>query len=235
MWNDIKNPTQTRVPAGANTNAGIWLALAIALGLHALILLLPLPGQSPGARPVSAQIELRLTTFDPIPVPQPVPEPRDTRPESVPLVKATSQAALAASRAATLAPIKHAPEQMNTEEKHPLTNIILSSQFITEDSAADQLFGNPIVGYSTEIQKEFHQKAFHYPERPNLLAMLDQPMQELPFAYTPGLVRFAYDPGIKGDLQRFWDVITPEFGWTSNYGTEVKCVWVLVIAACGWK
>jgi hypothetical protein len=243
MGNDIQNSTQTRTPASANTNPGIWLALAIALGLHALILLLPLPGQVPGARPVSAQIDLRLTTFDPIPVPEPlpepvpepVPEPRDTRPESVPLAETSSQGVSPASRAVILAPIKRGLETMNTEEKRRLTNLVLSSPFITEDSAADQLFGNPFVLYSTEIQKEFHQKEFHYPERPSLLAMLDQPMQELPFAYTPGLVRFAYDPGIKGDLQRFWDVITPEFGWTSKYGTEVKCVWVLVIAACGWK
>lgn len=236
MWKNIKNPTQTRVPAGTNTNAGIWLALAIALGLHALILLLPLPGRVPDARPVSAQIDLRLTTFDPIPapepLPEPVPEPRDTRPESVPL--AETQGISPASRAVTLAPIKRDLETMNIEEKRRLTNLILSSPFITEDSTTDQLFGKSIVLYSAEIQKEFHPKEFHYPERPNLLAMLDQPMQELPFAYTPGLVRFAYDPGIKGDLQRFGDMITPEFSWITRYGTEVKCIWVLVIAACGW-
>jgi len=65
--------------------------------------------------------------------------------------------------------------------------------------------------------------------------MLEQPLPDMPFAYTPGLVNFDYDPGVKGDLQRFWDVITPEFGWRTNNGTEFKCVWVLVIAACGWK
>ena len=65
--------------------------------------------------------------------------------------------------------------------------------------------------------------------------MLDQPLPDLPFAYTHGLVNFAYEPGVKGDLQRFWDVITPEFGWRTKYGTEVKCILILVVAGCAWK
>jgi hypothetical protein len=65
--------------------------------------------------------------------------------------------------------------------------------------------------------------------------MLDQPLPDVPFAYTPDLVYFAYEPGVKGDLQRFWDIITPEFGWRTKYGTEVKCGLLLVIIACGWK
>jgi len=28
-------------------------------------------------------------------------------------------------------------------------------------------------------------------------------------------------------LQRLGDKITPEFGWITKYGTEVKCIWVL--------
>ena len=76
---------------------------------------------------------------------------------------------------------------------------------------------------------------FQFPEQENMITMLNQPMPELPFAYKAGLVNFAYDPGIKGDLQRFWDVITPEFGWRTKHGTEVRCIWILVIGGCGWK
>ena len=119
---------------------------------------------------------------------------------------------------------------MTPMEKTLLTHTILSSQFITDEPAADQLFGPVIARYSIETQKEFH-----YPDKASLVSMLDQPMQELPFAYTPGLIQFAYAPGVKGDLQRFWDVITPEFGWITDHGTEVRCIWVLVIARCGWK
>ena len=68
-----------------------------------------------------------------------------------------------------------------------------------------------------------------------MLTMLNRPMQDLPFEYTPGLVHFAYVPGVRGDLQRFWDVITPEFGWRTNNGTEVRCKLLLVVIGCGWK
>jgi len=111
-----------------------------------------------------------------------------------------------------------------------MTNTILARQFITEESVTDQIFGKQSQQKHTELIKEFH-----YPVRPDMLVMLKRPMQELPFAYTPGLINFAYEPGVKGDLQRFWDVITPEFGWITDNGTEFKCKWLLVIAGCGWK
>ncbi len=119
---------------------------------------------------------------------------------------------------------------MSKIERRQLTNTILARQFFTEESAVDQLFGKPLPQHNTEIQKEFH-----YPLRQNMISMLDQPMPEVPFGYTPDLVYFAYEPGVKGDLQRFWDVITPEFGWRTKYGTEVKCILLLVIVGCGWK
>ena len=119
---------------------------------------------------------------------------------------------------------------MTPVEKTRLAHTILSSQFITDESASDQLFGPASARYSIQPRTDFH-----YPEKANLVAMLDQPMQNLPFEYRPGLIHFAYAPGVKGDLQRFWDVITPEFGMITDHGTEIRCVWVLVIAACGWK
>jgi hypothetical protein len=137
------------------------------------------------------------------------------------------------------APVKTSPvarnlrpdlDSMSEPEKKQLKNTILARQFFTEESAVEQLFGKPLPQHNTEIRKEFH-----YPLRPDLIAMLDQPLPEMPFAYTPDLVYFAYAPGVKGDFQRFWDVITPEFGWRTKYGTEVKCIMVLVIIGCGWK
>jgi hypothetical protein len=88
---------------------------------------------------------------------------------------------------------------------------------------------------TTEGPSSWIKKEFHYPVRQNMMTMLDQPVPDLPFAYTPDLIYFAYDPGVKGDLQRMWDAITPEFGWRTDNGTEFKCKWILIIAACGWK
>lgn len=226
------------------TGPAIWFALAIALGLHGIFLLLPLTGQIPESSPLSAQIELKLTLPEPlqaaaenlIPEQPPArqaavqPAPGDTEPAPVPSVNTPFPMPLQNSRVTTLTPIERDLERMTTENKRRLTSAILSSQFITGKSAADQLFGKPMERSGTTVQTEFH-----YPERPSLVTMLNQPMQELPFEYTPGLIQFAYAPGLKGKLQRFGDRITPEFGWITKYGTEVKCIWVLVIAACGWK
>ena len=223
--------------------SGIWLALLIALGLHGLMLLLPLSGQKTGSGTTLARIELQLIKPEPsaeakeilLAAPEPPPSPaRLTTPMvqeiSAPSVKTPPDVVAPTRPAATLIPIERDPELMSTAEKRRLTHTILSSQFITEESAADQLFGKSLAHNNFAIREEFH-----YPERDNLVTILTKPMQELPFEYRPGLIHFAYDPGVRGDLQRFWDTITPEFGWITKYGTEVKCKWILVIAGCGWK
>jgi len=225
------------------TQSGIWLAYLIALGLHSLILLLPLSGLKTDSSPALARFELRiikpepppaardilLTTPEPSPSPAFLPTP-EVQEISVPPVKTKPEVVVATRPAATLVPIERDPELMSAAEKRRLTQTILSSQFITEESAADQLFGKPIAWHDIENQAEFH-----YPQRDNLTTTLSRPMQELPFEYTPGLIYFAYEPGVRGGLQRFWDTITPEFGWITRYGTEVKCKWILIIAGCGWK
>ena len=190
-------------------------------------------------------IELQLTTFrqQPPAPPEAIPEPEALPPESDSLLISEQPQTTAANEVKPVVveppPITTIPvarnlrrdlDSMSEPEKRRLTNTILSRQFFSEESAADQLFGKPLPQHNTEIRKEFH-----YPLRPDLVAMLDQPLPELPFAYTADLVYFAYDPGVRGDLQRFWDVITPEFGWRTKYGTEVKCIMVLVIIGCGWK
>jgi hypothetical protein len=228
----------------------IGLAFVIALGFHALILILPLTGKTPVSERTLTQVEVRLTTFttpaltppaettlpEPIPEPEQVPEPEPpTEPiesmvESKPDTKPVEPEPAEPMPLPQITELRRDMDSMTATERSRLTSTILSRQFITEETAADKIFGK-----SFELNSTAPQKDFHYPIRPDLLVMLDQPMQELPFAYTPGLVHFAYDPGVKGDLQRFWDVITPEFGWRTKYGTEVRCIWILVIVGCGWK
>ncbi len=119
--------------------------------------------------------------------------------------------------------------QDSNRQSH-LASTLLSRQFISEKSVTEQIFG---VRPGPDNQQD--RQAFHFPDQVDMRSLLDKPLPDLPFEYTPGLVRFAYEPGVRGDLQRFWDTITPEFGWTTRHGTEVRCVWVLLIAACGWK
>ena len=228
--------------------ARIWLALPVALAIHIVVLLLPIAPQSQTAGEDGTSIELQITSFIPqpadirLPEPKPQilpPEPEEkAEPELVVEPPKQVQATVTALADETKPPpgnpvarkLKRDFNTMNEMEKNQLTSTILARQYISEESVVDKLFGKPLVQHNTEIRKEFH-----YPVRPDLISMLDTPMPEVPFAYTPDLVYFAYDPGVKGDLQRFWDVITPEFGWKTRYGTEVRCILVLVIIGCGWK
>jgi hypothetical protein len=234
MQTERQNPH----PPRTGRPISLWLALLAALVLHIAILLLPATKRlSPDHRDIS-QIEVQLI------VPE-LPEPAPPEPEAIPETPPETPRAVVEVQpettpvepqppmlSATAPPpeIPRSPEEMTAAEQKSLSKTILTRQFISEKPVTEELFGRPYWPDSTEPQREFH-----YPVRPDLLAMLDQPMPELPFAYTPGLVRFAYDPGVRGDLQRFWDVITPEFGWRTRYGTEVRCIYVLVIVACGWK
>jgi len=224
----------------AGKKSGIWLAFLFALGLHAIILFLPVSRQSPPVEDVRTQIEVELIKVTPPPqaLPEPVEIPDVPPPVVEPVMPPTERMVEVDKEALPAMPeAEITAEDLDSDfvrlshtEKKQLMNSILSAQFITEESVTEQIFGKQF-----DLQIADPQKEFHFPVRQSMIAMLDQPMPEVPFAYTAGLVRFAYAPGVKGDLQRFWDVITPEFGWRTNNGIEFKCVWVLVIAACGWK
>jgi hypothetical protein len=247
----MQSDKQKKIEVRTGKKAGIWLAFSFALGLHFILLLLPITSQIPVPENSRTPIELQLTTISsqseipllPMPEPEePLPEPEpETIPELPPeppkvvLEEQTEPVPVASEPPALTTGLvaRNLPpdmDNMSEPEKIQLTNTILARQFFTEESAADQLFGKPLVQNNTEIQQEFH-----YPLKQNMVTMLDQPLPDMPFAYTPDLVYFAYEPGVKGDLQRFWDVITPEFGWRTKYGTEVRCILVLVIVGCGWK
>lgn len=239
----MQTASRRKVQNRTGAKAGIWLAFFFALGLHLVLLLVPLANQKPVPETRLSTLELQLTTSRPqivsspalLPEPEkPLPGPTTVAPEQPEVVHEELSRLLPATTEHPAGPItKRVPPDManmNEPEKAQLTNTILARQFFTEESAADQLFGKPIVQNSSEIQKEFH-----HPVRQDMLTMLDQPLPDVPFAYTPDLVYFAYEPGVKGDLQRFWDIITPEFGWRTRYGTEVRCILILVIAGCAWK
>lgn len=225
----------------------IWLAFSFALGLHFLLLFLPFASQTPVPDNPRALIKLQLTSFNPQ---HETPSPHLLMPggpenDRQPLAELTTeppgvvhekQAVPAGSEpvAPRTSPVErnlpHDLGKMSKQQNRQLTNAILMRQYITEEPAVDKLFGSSLFQHNTEIQREFH-----HPRKQNLMTLLDQPLPDVPFAYTPDLVYFAYEPGVKGDLQKFWDIITPEFGWRTRYGTEVRCVLVLVLVGCGWK
>lgn len=225
--------------------------MAMALVLHGMFLLLPAAGEKQPAQARQRPIEIELgktETQAPISVAQEAePETNPPEPVSEPAPATPPPPAQNPPETFTASPPPRTPEpeatvetrfpayerdfnMLSDMEKKLLTSTILARQYITEESAADRLFGKVLVQDSDDFQKDFH-----YPLRKDLVEMLNQPLPDLPFEYTSGLVYFAYDPGLKGDLQRFWDIVTPEFGWRTKYGTEVKCALILIIPGCVWK
>jgi len=221
--------------------AGIWLAISLALALHVIFLFIPIALKDQPVEGLERSFEIELALVKKRPpatlAPDPGPdagslEPAVEPPPAVPPAK-NSPETLTASPPGVTAPepyFEHDFDRMGALEKEVLTSTILARQYITEESVVDRLFGKPLVHGSSDFQKDFH-----YPLRKDLIEMLNQPLPDLPFDYTAGLIYFAYDPGLKGELQRFWDVITPEFSWRTRYGTEVKCALIVIIPGCVWK
>jgi len=210
--------------------------------LHALVLSLPLSHLDPPVPHDANYVEIEFSAFlhnsleTPEPGPDAVPS-TDIQPRPEVLPKLAEEIT---THPTNITPSVQGPISPSVVEEQPATitqpmiraqtDIILSQQFITEGTVIDRIFNKPLNWQHAKTRSEFR-----FPARPGLLTMLDRPMQDLPFEYTPGLVHFAYAPGVRGDLQRFWDVITPEFGWRTNSGTEVRCILLLVIVGCGWK
>ena len=236
----MQTTAQSKPVIKTGSRAGIWIGLLVALGLHTVVLFVPISKNTPIPADISSQIEVQLVkkiqAVPTLPIPLKLPDivpPVDETDKQPPRQVVGSTVDKSLPQAEVDTP-KHQPksdyETFSKAKNAPLASTILAAQFITEESVADQIFGKQ---FDLEIADP--QTDFHYPVRQNMVAMLDQPMPEVPFAYTPGLVHFAYAPGAKGDLQRFWDVITPEFGWRTKNGTEFKCIWVLIVGGCGWK
>jgi len=232
-----------RGPFRTGERAGIWLAITVALLLHAIVLLLPIAKQRLPTQDHQRPVEIELATLksqkpamtvpeaetgprEPVAAQQPEALPPANPPENITAISPE----IPAPTAPVVPVIDPGFDSMSETERKVLTSTILARQYMTEESAVDHLFGKPLVRETSDFQKEFH-----YPLRPDLIEMLNQPLPDLPFEYTPGLVYFAYDPGLKGELQRFWDIITPEFGWRTKYGTEVKCALIVIIPGCVWK
>jgi hypothetical protein len=243
------NARKGRSPRTGNRTA-IWLSLALALCLHAVVFLLPALPDPPQPRVSEARIELQFSdarkaqvvpqqpapdtptpATEPEPLPLPEIPPQAPAPEQLAEVAPAEPRAPAARAFEPAAPNVRKPlEEMNDNERRRLADSLLGQQFIRQESVTEKVFGKPLAS-----QDPVPAADFRLPERPSMIAMLDKPVPDLPFAYQEGLIHFAYDPGVKGDLQRFWDVITPEFGFRTKYGTEVRCIWILVIGGCAWK
>lgn len=67
----------------------------------------------------------------------------------------------------------------------------------------------------------------------DVMLALQHRLPQLPFGST-GLDLAFYSNGTRGDLERFGDAITQEFGFQTRFGTRVKCVVMVVLLVCSW-
>lgn len=196
--------------------AGAFFALAVAA--HLVFIMLPLAHKmSAGAgeqRSVRVRLvpEVRLSRQSPT-----AEEAPDRRVAAVPVLEELPPRPGAAAPSV----LDSVPRARSTNSRR-----ILSSQFDYEHSVRRPLFGT--------AETKADETDFHFRERATLETVLNQPSLQLPFEDTRTYLVDHYEDGIMGGIEKFWDRVTVPFGFTTSNNTRVQCVWVLVIAGCGW-
>jgi hypothetical protein len=200
-----------------NNNRSLKLFLAVAIALHAALILAPMTkkGIALESERRNVQVQLIAPPQHALQPPAPLVEWREP---AVPILEALPAAPVAEPQPPTRVAVQQTPPVDGRR--------VLSSQFDYENSVQVPLFG------STE-QKE-DAPDFYVRQRPSLEMALNQPSLQLPFEDTRVYLVDSYDDGIMGGIDRFFDRASVPFGFTTKNNTRVQCVWMLVIAGCGW-
>ncbi|MEM9531011.1 MAG: hypothetical protein AAGA23_08830 [Pseudomonadota bacterium] len=196
----------------------VWVALALHVGLLALLTRYPIapPAQppaisvrlAPAPETVPPAIEQR-----PIAPPRPLPEPAPSAadqpgPGPVPQPQLTPP----------ITPPRSTPTPTGADLLNRLSRYRLDGQSQLELTLPDS--GPELLPLGLADQS-------------NMLQSLDRPTPLLPFEPGDMGVNF-YPNGVQGDVARLFDRITPEFGFVTSFGLEVKCKYVLIVVSCGW-
>jgi hypothetical protein len=199
-----------------NRSMGLFFGLAVAL--HAALIMVPLSKQMIAT--VEEQIAVEIRLIQPAeapperPPPQPAPERR--KPEITALEELPSPPEM-----------KSPPlEETDQQPPPPSSKRMLSSQFDYERSVRQPIFG--------PSDQQVDAPDFFYRKAPSLDAVLNRPALQLPFEDTRTYLVDYYEDGFMGGMGKFWDNVSVPFGFTTKNNTRVQCVWVLVIAGCGW-
>ncbi len=232
-------PQWPAVRWGRNPRPLRWFWLALLAHLVALWWLagLPLPAPIADDRP-ALRFELvpeRVVPLPPeserAPIVEPAPEtisvqPIETIPEPTPAEPAPANPAPAQPVPTVRVPPTEAPD-VKEEAQAPRAEDILKRmrRYRIDDEprltpAGPQAPPAPL--------------ALGLADQTNLLAELDGPLPQLPFEPGEMGLQF-YSAGVKGDIARTFDRITPEFGFVTNFGLEVRCKYVLIVVSCGWR
>jgi hypothetical protein len=205
--------------AWKNNNRSVKVFFGAALAVHTLFVLVPLAEKKKPANAEQMTVQVRLSS------PQP---PIEQSPETAPFLEALRQPGNPILEELPAAPqaVQRQPVIEVVQPATDSTRRVLSSQFDYENSVYEPLFG---VNSPIEEKPDFYVR-----QRSSLETVLNQPSLQLPFEDTRIYLVDSYDNGFMGGMEKFWDSVSVPFGFTTKNNTRVQCVWVLVIAGCGW-
>ena len=196
--------------------AGLFFTLAIAV--HAVLVMVPITKKIVATAGEHRSVEVRLVS------------PSKTLPKrlpSEPLAEWRKPDVPPLEELPRLPEISVPPVREAVRQAPPSSSKrVLSSQFDFERSIRKPLFG------PADQQKSAPD--FHFPKKASLETVLNQPSLQLPFEDTRIYLVDHYENGVMGGIEKFWDRASVPFGFTTRNNTRVQCVWVLVIAGCGW-
>lgn len=198
--------------------AGLFFALALAVAVHVALIIVPLTKKMPPGIQELRSLEVRLVSS--VKVSQEIRPVKQSPKRREPEVPALEE--LPALPKMVAPPVQEVAQQPSS----PSTKRILSSQFDYERLIQQPLFGPK--------EQKADEPDFYPRKRASLETVLNQPSLQLPFEDTRIYLVDFYQGGIIGGMERFWDTVSVPFGFTTRNNTRVQCVWVLVIAGCGW-
>lgn len=199
-------------------NRGVGAFFALAVAVHAILVMVP-PAHELTQGVVGDRIlQVRLLSPPMVVQDEPIPvQIPDWRKPVVPeLEYLPPEPEAPASVAKTI--VRPAPAFNNAR--------VLSSQFDYERSVRQPLFG--------AVEQKTEAPDFFFRQRAALDSVLNQPSLQLPFEDNRIYLVEHYEDGMMGGIEKFWDQVSLPFGFTTRNNTRVQCVWVLVVAGCGW-
>ncbi len=214
-----------------------WLLLAVLVHITVLWWLGKLPLPAPVR---SSALEVQLLSPRPAAPPEPQnPVAPPAQPLPAPVLETTPEMPPATKAEAVTPPLPSPRPVQQPPETEPSSTVPTSVPAPSQPGAEELL--SRISRYRLDGQSQLEAApaaplptpVLGLANQTNMLTSLARPLPELPF--EPGEMGLNFYPaGIRGDIARGFDKITPEFGFVTSFGLEIKCKYVLVIVSCGW-
>lgn len=199
-------------------NRAFLAMLTVATAAHLALLLVPVVRQQADEIAEAPVVTVRLSTTRPE---TPEPEPPLPITEPAPQIEPAEPVALAELPAAEPAP--SAPPEAEKPR--------ISAQRILSDLRERQE-KDPLSGF--QPADDTPRPNYFVRHQPVLEDVLNEPSLQLPFEDTRIYLVDSYDPGLLGDVEKFFDDVAVPFGFTTKNNTRVQCAWMLVVVGCGW-